>query len=358
MSVGRDAVFRRLLAVADIIARYQALVFAVLVVDGGTAHLRPTAILLAPFVVLVSKIVGLYDRDQHILRKTTVDEVPSILHMSVLCALAVWLTEAVLFSGWLGRAQVFGLAVANFAFVAIARACVRSIALAITPAERCVVLGNASDAERTATKRASSPGVNAEVVGRLSLRRDDEQRSHRTHDTLGDVEALTEVVAEHAVERVIIAPDSHDQEEVLQVIRLIKALGVKVSVLPRLLEVVGSSSTFDEVGGITLLGVCHYGLSKLSEFLKRLMDASVAVIALGLLSPLLLLLAILIKLDSRGPVFFRQLRIGRQGERFEMIKFRSMVRNAEEFKAELSERNEAGAGLFKMSQDPRITRHA
>jgi lipopolysaccharide/colanic/teichoic acid biosynthesis glycosyltransferase len=123
-----------------------------------------------------------------------------------------------------------------------------------------------------------------------------------------------------------------------------------------LLEVVGSSSTYDEVDGITLLGVRQYGLSTSSELMKRAMDVTGAAIGLALLAPLLLLLAVAIKLDSRGPVFFRQLRTGRRGERFQMLKFRSMVTGADRLKLELRERNEAEGGLFKIADDPRVTR--
>jgi exopolysaccharide biosynthesis polyprenyl glycosylphosphotransferase len=172
---------------------------------------------------------------------------------------------------------------------------------------------------------------------------------------LGGVGELAHLIADHQVERVIIAPDGHDQDEIIHGIRLIKALGVKVSVLPRLLEVVGSSSTFEDVDGLTLLGVRQHGASRSSEALKRLMDLVGAVIVVVLFAPLMLLLAVAIKLDSRGPVLFRQRRIGRKGEGFWMFKFRSMVKNAEETKMELSARNEAEGGLFKIAEDPRIT---
>jgi exopolysaccharide biosynthesis polyprenyl glycosylphosphotransferase len=352
----RDAIFRRALALVDVAAAYLALLFAVVVVDGGAVRLRPSAVLLAPFVVLLAKAIGLYDRDQNTLRKSTIDEWPAILHLSVFYSLSVWLTEVLLLHGWLGRPQVLGLAVANFVFVTVGRSMVRAIALAATPAERCIVLGNPADAERTANKLASSPGVKAIVVGRVALRADDKHHSPRGCRTLGDVRSLARVITEHGVERVIIASDGHDQEVILHAIRLVKALGVKVSVLPRLLEVVGSSSTFDDVDGITLLGLRQYGLSKSSEFLKRLMDVAGAVVCIALFAPLLALLAIAVKLDSRGPVFFRQPRIGRRGERFEMMKFRSMVRDADQIKSHLLGRNEAGGGLFKIRNDPRMTR--
>ena len=100
---------------------------------------------------------------------------------------------------------------------------------------------------------------------------------------------LVQTIAQERVERVIIAPDGHDQEEILDVIRALKTLGVKVSVLPRLLEVVGSAAAFDEIDGVTLLGVRQAGLSASTCLLKRTMDMLVASVALLLLGPLLLI---------------------------------------------------------------------
>ena len=351
----RDAIFRRALALADVVAAYLSLLFAIVLIDGETARPRITDVLLAPFVVVVAKAIGLYERDQHTIRKTTIDEAPSILHMSVFYALVVWLGEAALFHGWLSRSQVFGLGVANFVCVVIGRSAVRAVALALTPAERCLLLGNSADAAWTANKLASSSGVKATVVGRVPLRDDDPYGAPGASGTLGGVGSLSRVIADYGIERVIITP-SHDQDDILHAIRLVKALGVKVSVLPRLLEVVGSSSTFDDVDGMTLLGVRQYGLSKSSQLMKRAVDASAAAVGIVFLAPLLVFLAIAVKLDSRGPVLFRQPRIGRRGELFSMLKFRSMVRDAERIKAQLQGQNEAVGGLFKMSNDPRVTR--
>jgi exopolysaccharide biosynthesis polyprenyl glycosylphosphotransferase len=350
----RDALFRRALAIVDVVGAYFGLLFAVLVVGHGVIEPRWPAALIGPFVVLTSKAIGLYDRDQSTVRKTTLDELPSILYLSVFYTLVVWLTEGVILDGWLTRPEVFGLAVATFASITLGRAIARSVVLAVTPSERCVILGSAEEAAKTADKLGGSSGVKAIVVGRVALSAKEAGNAGGT-PTLGSIESIGRLVAEHDVERVIIAPDSHDQDEILNAIRLVKALGVKVSVLPRLLEVVGSSSTFDEVDGITLLGVPQDGLSKSSALLKRLMDVVIASVLLVLLSPLFLLLAVAIKLDSRGPVFFRQKRIGRRGEQFEMFKFRSMVRDAESIKDRLKDHNEVEGGLFKITEDPRIT---
>jgi exopolysaccharide biosynthesis polyprenyl glycosylphosphotransferase len=247
---------------------------------------------------------------------------------------------------------VFGLAVTDLLFLTVGRALVRRVALVASPSERCIVLGNAADADLAADKLASTSGVNATVVGRIALRPDDRAGSA---GSLGEIQAIARLIDEHRVERVIIAPDSHDQDEVLQAIRLVKTFGVKVSVLPRLLEVVGSSSTFDDLDGITLLGLRQYGLSKSSEVLKRTMDVTAALGGLALAAPLMLSIALAVKLDSKGPVFFRQPRVGRRGDGFSMLKFRSMVRDAEAVKHHLGELNEAAGGLFKISADPRIT---
>ncbi|MEA2467524.1 MAG: hypothetical protein QOJ57_1650, partial [Thermoleophilaceae bacterium] len=135
-----------------------------------------------------------------------------------------------------------------------------------------------------------------------------------------------------------------------------KALGVRVSVLPSLFEVVGSSVEFDEIDGTTLLGVRQHGLSRSSRAVKRTLDITAGVIGLALLAPTLALIALAIKIDTRGPVFFRQRRMGRNNVPFEMFKFRTMVDGAEAQKEALMHRNEAGGGLFKIEDDPRITR--
>jgi exopolysaccharide biosynthesis polyprenyl glycosylphosphotransferase len=351
----RDCILRRWLAISDVVAAVVAVQFVVNpAVWGPGMGLRISDVLLMPFVILAAKAIGLYDRDQHVLRKTTLDEVPSLIYLSVLYALTVWLAEDLLFHGWLTRPQVFTLVLTTFTLATVGRTAVRRVVTKVTPPERCLVVGAPADTARIVGKLETSPGVSALVVGRAPLRFDDGPRGYGS--LLGGHD-LAQVIVENHVERVIIAPDSHDQEEILHVIRLIKALGIKVSVLPRLLEVVGSSSTFEDVDGITLLGVRQYGVfSKSSATLKRAMDILGAAAGLALLAPLLLLMAIVIKLDSRGPVFFRQRRIGRQGDLFLMRKFRSMVKDADAIKGQLRDRNEAEGGLFKITDDPRITR--
>jgi exopolysaccharide biosynthesis polyprenyl glycosylphosphotransferase len=122
-----------------------------------------------------------------------------------------------------------------------------------------------------------------------------------------------------------------------------------------MLEVVGSSVEFDHLDGLTMLGVRRFGLSRSSHVLKRGFDLIGASLILAAGAPVMLAIAAAIRLDSRGPVFFRQTRVGKDGKRFEMLKFRSMVVDADARKESLRHLNET-VGLFKIENDPRITR--
>ena len=125
--------------------------------------------------------------------------------------------------------------------------------------------------------------------------------------------------------------------------------------LPQLSDVLGPAVEIDDVEGVTVLGVNPPWLPRSSRGLKRAMDLVVSVSLLVLLAPLGVLIAIAIKLDSPGPVFFAQERVGRGGRRFRLFKFRTMVNDAEEQRAALVQ--QSGDPLWlKLSHDPRITR--
>jgi exopolysaccharide biosynthesis polyprenyl glycosylphosphotransferase len=230
----------------------------------------------------------------------------------------------------------------------VGRAVARRIAGRVAPPERCLLLGHRAAADRVREKFARNPRVDAELVGTAPLGSDGSSAAP------GGVRTLARLIRELDVHRVIVAPSGSDPNT-LDTIRLVKALGVKVSVLPRLFEVVGSSAKFDDVDGLVLLGVPRYGLTESSAKLKRAVDVVGSLCGLVLLAPLLACIAVAVKLDSPGPVFFRQRRIGRSGREFTMLKFRTMMRDAERIKAELHPLNEA-EGLFKIENDPRITR--
>jgi exopolysaccharide biosynthesis polyprenyl glycosylphosphotransferase len=221
-----------------------------------------------------------------------------------------------------------------------------------TAAERVLVIGDAATAAQIRRKLSSNPALNAMVVGRVGEREDTGDRPDKV---LGTLEELPAVLERHAIERVIVEPVEQSGADVVDVIRLATACQVRVAVLPRMLEAIGTSVDFDDLGGQMLLGVRGFGLSPSSRVLKRCFDVVVAVVALVLLAPVLAVIAAAIKLTSRGPVLFRQTRVGRHGRDFQVLKFRTMFSDADQRKQELAELNQA-APMFKIANDPRTTR--
>ncbi|MGH2837105.1 MAG: exopolysaccharide biosynthesis polyprenyl glycosylphosphotransferase [Thermoleophilaceae bacterium] len=320
------------------------------------------ALIAAPLIVLLVKMLGLYDRDELILYKTTLDEAPAIFHAATVFTLATWIVDQA------GDTAAFTAGAAGLLWLLIlililfGRASARRIAGRATVPERCLVIGNTPSAETLKRSVGRAAGVNAEIVGRVPLQYGRRQGEDPpgivvlgTVPVLGDLDELGVILRDHKVERVLIAPGAGATDELLVVTRAAKALGARVSLVPRLFEVVGSSAAFDYVEGRTLLGLRRYGLSRSSWRLKRVFDITVAVATLIMLLPLLLAIAIAIKLDDRGPILFRQRRIGEQAREFDMFKFRTMTEDAEERRPQLEALNEA-EGLFKIADDPRITR--
>jgi exopolysaccharide biosynthesis polyprenyl glycosylphosphotransferase len=352
-SMRRDALFRRMLLVADVVAIVGAFV---LTVEFSRRSLQLTWAAAAgvPILVVCAKLTGLYDRDETLLRKTTLDEAPKLFQLATLCALVAWLTGGLITHRALDRHEALFLWLALAVGLVLARAVSRAVALWMAPAERCLFIGDEMSAETIRSKLTGHGGVKAEVVAHLDL---DKAASWST-DTfsearLAEIRDLAQTLDVH---RAIIAPRSVDGGEMLNLVRTLKAVGVRVSVLPRLLEVVGSSVEFDDLHGVTVMGVRRFELTRSSAAFKRAFDLLGASLGLLAVSPLLVVIAVAIKLDSRGPVFFRQLRVGRHGQRFQMLKFRTMVPNAEAMKDSLRHRNEAREGLFKIAADPRVTR--
>ena len=349
----RDRRYRRLLVASDL-ASVSVAAFIAVNLLGRSDSLRLSALVALPVVVLIGKLGGRYDRDENLLNKTTLEEAPGLFQFATLVALVVWLAEPLFVGGEVGRDQVLGLWGLLFVGMIAARTGARRLARSVTPPERCLVLGNAKDSERISHKLVADRATSASVVGRIPFDGDERANGH-SPAVVGSMSTLGLVLEELDVDRIVIAPGASDSERILDAIRHARALGVKVSVLPRLFEVVGSSVEFDSVEGAPLLGLKPEGLTRSSQVLKRGMDIAGAAAGLLVLAPLMGWIALAIKLNSPGPVLFRQKRIGREGAEFEMLKFRTMCVGAEERKDSLRGDNEAD-GLFKIGDDPRITR--
>ena len=345
----REALYRRWLAAADVVSAFMALLFALTAL--GDDQLKPAVLLAIPLVVVIAKLRGLYDRDAQLIKKTTLDEAPDLFGVATLYTLLVTLADQHLITGGLGTEQAIVLWLTFFAWSLLFRTGARIVARRFSAVERCLVIGTHEDAMRLAIKFAESERIKAELVGRLPIGDADSGEGELLGQSLEDLEW---VVMGQNIHRVVIAPHGPQSEQMLEAIRAAKGLGVQVSVLPRVLEVIGSSVQFDHLDGLTVMGVPRFGLSRSSRMIKRSLDFTAAAAGLLLLAPSMLVLAAAIKLTSDGPVFFRQRRIGRDGRAFEIFKFRTMVVDAEARKHALRAFNEAD-GLFKIADDPRVT---
>jgi exopolysaccharide biosynthesis polyprenyl glycosylphosphotransferase len=351
-SLRRDSLFRRSLAVADILALVGAFLIT-MAISPRPLNLTWWTLVEIPILLVGAKLTGLYDRDETLLRKTTLDEAPKLFQLATLCTVVAWLSGGVLLQGDLGRRQALILWLVLAALLILFRSIARILALAIAPAERCLFIGDEMSAATIRSKLGCGGGVKAQVVAHLDLDKVAPWSSDSFSESrLAEIRDLAQTLDVH---RAIIAPRSADAGEMLNLVRTLKAVGVRVSVVPRLLEVVGSSVEFDDLHGVTVMGVRRFDLTRSSAKFKRMFDLIGASLGLLAVSPLLIGIAIAIKLNSRGPVFFRQLRVGRHGKRFYMLKFRTMVPDAESMKDSLRDRNEAMDGLFKIAEDPRVT---
>jgi len=353
----RESTFRRLLGIADAVAITAALAFAALILgegDGLTLAAGAVPLLL----VAVAKAIGLYDRDAHLLHKTTLDEVPALFSIATLSALMLWISGGAFVEGELDRAQIVPLWGLLFLLLLGLRSLARSLARRLTAAERCLFVGDPASAEQLREKLAASQAVEATLVGWIpagsSGNGADGAAESNGDGHLNLAERVRALVAERDVHRVVLGPGPAHSDDVLDAIRQIKDHGLEVSVLPDVSRVVSSSVEVDRLNGLTLLGVRRFEITHSSRVVKRAFDIAGSAIALLCLSSVLLAVAAAILLTSRGPVLFRQVRAGRHGESFQMLKFRSMVEGAEAQRDDLMHLNESD-GLFKIADDPRIT---
>ena len=342
----RDRRFRRLLAFSDCLASATTLLVCLSLLGSGDS-LSWRMLLTLPLVVVIGKLLGLYDRDELVMSKSTLDETPGLFQVATIFSLLIWMAERPLQLGELGGDQVLVTWLGLFTLLLGGRLVARGVARRITEPERCLLLGDPAMCKRARDKIEGSATIHVEVVGEIASKRIGLEEV--------PLNVLAELAVEQDVQRVVIAPRSTDHGDVLNLVRAVKSLGLHVSVLPRLLEVVGSSVVVDDLEGLRVLGVRRFGLTRSSVYVKRAFDVVGAFTMLLIAAPFAILFAAAIKLGSPGPVLFRQQRIGKDGRSFGMLKFRTMVPDAEEQKPNLFHLNEA-PGLFKIEDDPRITR--
>lgn len=361
----RGWLVRRALLLADLAGITLAFLVAMLVTASSNPGVSTSEelillVLSLPVWALLMKLHGLYDRDEAVAEHSTLDEVSGVFHVLTIGAWVFFAFTEI--SGWLGlpldRLVVFWLLA--ICAVPAGRAAARSFSRR-SPLyqQRTAIVGTGAVARLLARKILRHPEYGIDLAGFIDAEPVVAGDSLGGVPVLGGPDALDEIVHEHGLERIIIAftPESHDRT--LDAIRAARDLELHVDIVPRLFEVVGASSTVHTLEGLPLVGLPPLRLSPSSRLLKRVFDIVGALVGLVLLAPLMAAIAIAIRIDSPGPVFFRQTRRGSGETTFRIFKFRTMVVEAESMKegiAHLNVHASCDPRMFKARNDPRVTR--
>ena len=222
---------------------------------------------------------------------------------------------------------------------------------------RRVLLVGAGDVGRMVMRTiAARPDFGYQLIGFL----DDNPTKGFTdigpYRALGPAENLSQVLDDEAVDTVIICLPWQSLRMIQRVLRTCERSGIRAQVVPDLFQLTKNQVFVEELNGIPLISTRDVSIQGWNLLIKRASDLVFGFLG-GLLSlPICLLIALAIKLESQGPVFFTQMRVGRNGEHFRCYKFRSMVEGAADMRQDLTRLNEASGPLFKLRNDPRCTR--
>jgi exopolysaccharide biosynthesis polyprenyl glycosylphosphotransferase len=349
----RGALLRRLLALGD----WAALLASLCVVTAATSSTDVGtlfwAVLFSPSWVIVVKLQGLYDNDHRRIRHSTLDELPSLISASVLGTLVLDGLLALSPAGPLSPASAIGVGLGAFLASFVARGAIRFLWHRLTAEAMGLVIGPAKAVDMVARRVSTHPETRLALVGYLAAE-EDEKASELPR--LGSIEDISRVAEEHAIERVVVT--EHEMSEVAaeRLIEECKAEGLALTFLPQHYGLLGPGIELNRLAELPVLDFRFSDPPRSTLAMKRAMDIAISALLLTLLSPLLLGVAVWILLDDRRPVLFRQRRAGRDGHPFTMVKFRTMVTDAEQRLPELVDLQSLDQPAFKIPDDPRVTR--
>jgi exopolysaccharide biosynthesis polyprenyl glycosylphosphotransferase len=349
----RGAQLRRLLALGD----WSALIASLCLVSAisSTANVGTLfwAVLFSPAWVIVVKFHGLYDKDHRRIRHSTFDELPSLLSASVLGVVALDGLLALSPVGPLSPKSAIAVGVGTLVGSFCLRGAVRFLWHRLMPPSPGLAIGPAGAVDTVARRVSTHPEARLVLVGYLS---DAEGERARELPLLGSLAEVARVADEYEIERVVVTEDRMSESAAERLIEQCKAAGLALTFLPRHYGVLGPGIELNRLAELPVLDFRFSDPPRSTVAMKRTMDLILSAALLLLLSPLLLTISLWIVLDSGPPVLFRQRRAGKDGVPFTMLKFRTMVVDAEERLPELIDLESLDQPAFKIRNDPRVTR--
>jgi exopolysaccharide biosynthesis polyprenyl glycosylphosphotransferase len=314
-----------------------------------------------PAWVVVAKLYGLYDRDEERADHTTADDFSGVFHLVTVTSWLLYATAYLIPIAHPAFPKILVFWAAAVVLIPAARALGRAYChTRIEYLQNTAIVGAGDVGQSLARKLLNHPEYGLNLVGFVDAEPREQAPDLEHLALLGEPSELEELVELLDIERVIFAFSNDEHDTLLDLIRRLSDCGVQVDVVPRLFEVVSPGVTMHAVEGVPVISLPPMRLSRSSRLLKRGWDVVIASLTLLILAPLFAVVAVVIKFDSRGPVFFRQVRMGRDGTVFRIWKFRTMSADAEDQKDGVRHLNaHIGGGdarMFKIVDDPRITR--
>jgi len=349
----RGALLRRLLAIGD----WGALLGVLCLVTATSSATDVAdlfwAVLFSPSWVIVVKLQGLYDNDHRRIRHSTLDELSSLVTASVLGTLVLDGLMAISPAGPLSPASAIGIGVGTFLASFTLRGTLRFLWHHLTGLSTGLVIGPARSVDMVARRVSTHPETRLALVGYLSTEGEAEAKEL---PRLGSPAEISRIAREHAIERVVVAEGQMSEVNAERLIEECKDEGLALTFLPQHYGLLGPGIELNRLAELPVLDFRFSDPPRSTMAMKRIMDVVVSVLLLVLLSPLLAGVALWILLDDGRPVFFRQRRAGKEGAPFTMVKFRTMVTDAEQRLPELVDIASLEQPAFKIPDDPRVTR--
>jgi exopolysaccharide biosynthesis polyprenyl glycosylphosphotransferase len=222
--------------------------------------------------------------------------------------------------------------------------------------ERVLIVGAGEAGRMIMRNLVAHPEYGYQVVGFVDDNPDKGRTDIGRLQALGSVDNLPRVLEEQLIDEVIIALPWQAHRKIIRLIGECQRVDVRARIIPDLFQLSMTQVDVDDINGIPLIGLREVRLRGFNLAVKRVVDVLLAIVTLLLVSPLLLLVAVAIRLDSPGPVLFQQQRVGRGGRTFELLKFRSMVEGADAEREALTQVVGVDGRRFKLKDDPRVTR--
>jgi len=315
------------------------------------------ALLAIPIWIFVAKVDNLYDRDPRRIRHSTLDELPELLATAAITIAAAWAITGMLDAHLTSSVMVVIGTVAFFVAILL-RSLVRWLYRQVTPPERTLVVGSGPKARLVSNRLIVQGGDHLDLVGYVGDSEGGDVSGPASAGAryFGRPEHLEAIAADQRVNRVVIADDDLSSRDAGEIIAACRAARVSVTMVPANQTVLGPGTELNRIAEVPMLDFQFGDPPRSTMAIKRAMDLIVSVSMLTLTAPFLALAAVMIRLDSPGPVFFRQVRIGRDGTHFTMYKLRTMTADAEEQLDSLIDLDALDEPAFKIANDPRVTR--